>query len=240
MPGIGADAKHAADMVQDDRRVGKGAGEIDRVGQLRMVLPRFEAEAQRRQLRKAFAEFRVADQMRRHGPRRVFLHGVVLVPRHTVADAAKPPAADPDLGLQHLAHPRTQRQIGMTDNRFGDPARPVAARCAHRRDAVDKLDLAKGRHLGRPVLFVHRAAFEKDGRNDVVAAAYVVEQFRQQIPPALRRIPEMVVRIDDRQLGLERRLPWLLCEPPRQRFLVAPGEPAIFALGVSRHITLHP
>ena len=45
-PAIRTDAKHAADMVQDDRRVGKGAGEVDRVRQLRMVLPGFEAEPQ--------------------------------------------------------------------------------------------------------------------------------------------------------------------------------------------------
>ena len=31
-------------------------------------------------------------------------------------------------------------------------------------------------------------------------AADVVEQFRQQVAPALRRIPEMMVRIDDRQM----------------------------------------
>ena len=33
----------------------------------------------------------------------------------------------------------------------------------------------------RAVLAVHRAAFEKDRRDDVVAAADVGEQFRQQI-----------------------------------------------------------
>src|SRR6516162_1821371 len=69
---------------------------------------------------------------------------------------------------------------------------PIAARGAHRRDAVDELDLADRRHLGRAVLLVHRAAFEKDGRDDVVTAAYVGEQFWQQIPPALGSIPEMV------------------------------------------------
>jgi hypothetical protein len=39
MPGIGTHAEHAADMVEDDRGVGKGAGKIDRVRQLRMILP---------------------------------------------------------------------------------------------------------------------------------------------------------------------------------------------------------
>src|SRR6516225_4386043 len=55
--GVRADPEHAADMVEDDRRAGEGAGEIDRVRQLRMVLPGFEAEAERPDLRKTFAEF---------------------------------------------------------------------------------------------------------------------------------------------------------------------------------------
>ncbi len=66
MAGIGADAEHAADVIEDDRGVGKGAGEVDRVRQLRMVLPGFEAEAERGELGKALAEFGVAHEMRRH------------------------------------------------------------------------------------------------------------------------------------------------------------------------------
>jgi hypothetical protein len=86
----------------------------------------------------------------------------------------------------------------MADDRFSDAARAVSARCAHRRNTVDKLDLADRRHLGRAVLLVHRAAFEKDRRDDVVATTYVVEQLGEQIASALRRIPEMMVWVDDR------------------------------------------
>ena len=88
-----------------------------------------------------------------------------------MADAAEASAANPDLGLENLAHPRAEGQVGMADDGFGDAARAVAARGAHRGDAVDELDLADRRHLGRAVLLVHRAAFEKDGRDDVVTAA---------------------------------------------------------------------
>ena len=42
-PAIRADAEHAADVVQDDRRIGKVTGEVDRVLQLRMVLPQFDS-----------------------------------------------------------------------------------------------------------------------------------------------------------------------------------------------------
>src|SRR6516162_914001 len=133
--GIGADPEHAANMVEDDRGVGKGAGEVDRVRQLRMVLPGFEAQAQRGELGEALAELWVAHQMRRDWAGREFLDRVTGVPRHAMADTAKAPAADPDLGLQYLARPRAQGQIGMADDRFGDAARPVTARGAHRGDA---------------------------------------------------------------------------------------------------------
>src|SRR5438270_8192565 len=58
-PAIRPDPEYAADMVQNDRRVGKGAGEVNSIRQLRVVLPRFEAELQLRELRKALAEFRL-------------------------------------------------------------------------------------------------------------------------------------------------------------------------------------
>src|SRR5215472_4680247 len=64
--GIGANAEHAADMVEDDRRVGERAGEVDRVRQLRVILPGIEAEPQRRELREALAGFGVAHEMRRN------------------------------------------------------------------------------------------------------------------------------------------------------------------------------
>ena len=80
MAGVGADAEHTANVVEDDRRTGKGASQIDRVGQLRVVLPGFEAEPERRELGKALTEFGVANLMRRNGARGEFLDRVVIVP----------------------------------------------------------------------------------------------------------------------------------------------------------------
>ena len=155
-----------------------------------------------------------------------------------MADAAKPPAADPDLGLQHLAHPRAQGQVGVADDALGNPARAIAAGRAHRCDAVDEFDLAHRGHLGEAGLPVHRAAFEKDGGDDVVSALDVGQQFGQQVAPALRRIPEMVVRVDDRQFRLQRRLGRALGQPCREIGVVAIGEAAVIALGVSSHFPL--
>ena len=80
MAAIGADAKHAADMVEDDRGVGEGTGEVDRIRQLRVILPGFEAEAERSELGKALAEFGVAHQMWWHHAGGKLLDRVIAVP----------------------------------------------------------------------------------------------------------------------------------------------------------------
>ncbi len=201
-----------------------------------MILPGFEAEAERGQLGKPLAEFRVAHQVRGHDTGCMFLDRVVLVPRDAVADAAEPAAAGRDLRLQHLAHPPAQGQVGVADDALGDPARAVPARGAHRRDAVDELDLADRRHLGGAGLPIHRAAFEKDGGDDVVSALDVGQQFGQQIAPALRRVPEMMMRVDDRQIRLQCRFARPLRQPCLQLGIVTVGEPAIFALRISGHV----
>ena len=161
------------------------------------------------------------------------LDRVAAVPGHAVADAAKAPAADREFGFQHIAHARADGQVGVADDRLGDAAGAIIARRAHRRDAVDELDLAHRRHLRGAVLAVHRAAFEEDGGDDVVPAADIGQQLGQKIAAALRRIPEMMVRVDDRQIRLQRRLARPLRQPGLQVGVVAVYRAAIFALGIT-------
>ena len=93
----------------------------------------------------------------------------------------------------------------MADDALADLGRAVAAAGAHRRDAVDELGLAH-RLVGlRPAGAVHRPALHEDGRDDVVALAGIGQQVVQQVAPA-RPVPEVVVRVDDRQAGVERLL----------------------------------
>ena len=80
MAGIRADTEHAADMVEDDRGIGEGPREVDRVRQLRMILPGVKAEAERRELRETLAELRIAHEMRRNGACRKFLDRLAAVP----------------------------------------------------------------------------------------------------------------------------------------------------------------
>src|SRR4029077_17476930 len=132
--------------------------------------------------------------MRRHDTSGESLDRLIAVPRDAVADAAETPAADPDLGLQHLAHPGAEGQVGGADYPLSNAARAVPAGGAHRGEAIDELDLADRHHFGRAVLTVHRAALEEDGRDYVVPPADIGQELRQQVAPALRCVPKMMVR----------------------------------------------
>ena len=104
--------------------------------------------------------------------------------------------------LQHVAGFLAVAQIDMADDAGADFGGAVAAGCAHRGDAVDEFGFAD-----RPEGFgaagaVHRAALHEHGRNDVVAAVGVGEQVVEHVGP-VRPLPQMVVRIDDRQGGVE-------------------------------------
>ncbi len=170
--------------------------------------------------------------MRRDDARGVFSHRFVAIPCHAVTDTAQAPAGGSDLGLQQLAHARTDTEVAAANDALRDATGSEIARGTHRRDAVDELDLAQGRHLRRAALAVHRAAFEEDGRYDVVPTADIGQQFGEQVVAALWRVPEMVVRIDDRQVRFQRRF-GVLRQPCAQGRVVADSGAAEFAFGVS-------
>ena len=115
--------------------------------------------------------------------------------------------------LEDALGPAADAQIDIADDP-GDATRlAVFPRRAHRRDAVDEFGLAERFLLLRPVGAVHLAAFLEAGRDDVVAAADVFEQVLEQVAVA-GPVPQMMVRIDDRQIGLEDLLAALV-EPVR-------------------------
>ena len=98
----------------------------------------------------------------------------------------------------------------MTHNAVDQPGLAVASARTHRRDAVDELDLADRPHGDRAAGAVHGARFDKHRRDDIVATADVRREFMDQVTAALPVVPHVMMRIDNRQVGLERRLPALL------------------------------
>ncbi len=153
-----------------------------------------------------------------------------------MAHPAKAAAAGADVHFEHRLDPLAQGQVGKADDAGGDPGLAVAAAGAHRREPGDEFGLADRAQFGRAVGAVHRAAFEKHGRFDVVTGIDVGEQLFEQIAMAGtfgRPIPEMMVRVDDRQIGVEDRLRRLRGEPSLVRPLDAP--PPLGRLWRCRH-----
>jgi hypothetical protein len=157
-------------------------------------------------LREAIAEFRVEDLVQGHLAGCVLVDRFVRVPGDAVAQAAQTASGGGDLGFQQFAYAGADCEVAAADDALGDAAWTVAARGAHCGDASDELDFSQCGHLAWAVLAIHRAAFQEDSRDDVVPAADVGQEFRQQIATPVRRVPEMVVRVDDRQIGPQRCL----------------------------------
>src|SRR5215472_17117710 len=142
-----------------------------------------------------------------------------------MADAPETPAARPDFGLQYFPNPRAERQVSVADDRLGDAAGSIAARRAHCGDAIDEFDLPDRRHFRWTVLAVHRTAFKENRRGDVVPAD-IRKQLGQLIATPLWRVPKMVMRVDNRQIRLERRLGRPSGQPRLQLGIIAIRNPA--------------
>jgi len=111
-------------------------------------------------------------------------------------------AAGLQVRLQHRLDAVAQREIGEAHDAGGDARRPVLPARAHRGLAGHELGLAHRPHLLGPRRAVHRVAFEEDGGDQVVAGRGVREEVGQEVAvPAA--IPEVMVRVDERQVGLE-------------------------------------
>jgi hypothetical protein len=77
------------------------------------------------------------------------------------------------------------------------------------RHAVDEFGLAERRLLLRALGPVHLPAFLEAGRDDVVPAADIGQQILQEVAIA-RPVPHVMVRVDDRQAGLD-EFPRAIC-----------------------------
>ena len=92
----------------------------------------------------------------------------------------------------------------MPDDAGAGPQLAVAAARGHGGDAVDEFRLAERGVGGIAVRPVHRPALKIDRGEDVVAGVEVAQQLVEEI--ALLPVPQVMVRIDDRPLRLDRLL----------------------------------
>src|SRR5580658_2723444 len=166
-----------------------------------MVLPGLEREPELAELREPLAKRRQPIKTwRRRGVAAADVGARIV--SAGVADALEAPVARPDVALQHLAHRRAAREVGARNDALAGQHRPIAPARGHRRLAADELGLADELHRLRPARPIERAALDKDGALDLVPALQVRQQLRQQVA-AVGEIPQVMVRIADREVRLE-------------------------------------
>jgi hypothetical protein len=106
------------------------------------------------------------------------------------------------MGIQHRVELRAA-QIGKSHDSRTRPRLTVSAARRQHRDGVHHLGFTDRAERHRPSPAVHSAALHEHGRDDVVAAHQIDDQLLQQIAPRRTIVPQMVVRIDDRQFGFD-------------------------------------
>ncbi len=112
-----------------------------------------------------------------------------------------PPAVDHR--LQHPLDRRAEREVGVADDAGADLGLAVGPGGGHRRNTIGELDLADRLQLGGTFGAIHREPFQVHRRGDVVAAAGVSEQLGQEIAAGLGPVDQVMMRVDDRQIGLD-------------------------------------
>ena len=159
-------------MVEADGLVGKGAGEIDDIAQLRLENPCIEGQAHLAEMREPFPKTGAAIEAFRRVEGRAEDFGIGI-PGALVADALEPAIAGCDQSLQDRCGPVAQHHVGMADNACTGAVISVETARRLRRDAVHILDLAHDLHVLVPVEVVEGAAFHEDRGDDVVAGVGV-------------------------------------------------------------------
>ncbi len=174
--------------------------------QLRETDDRIERQPLARQYFRAGAEFGRAQ----HTLPLAALDPRIGVPGADVADAAEAVWAGRLQCLHDRLDPIAELQIGMPDDRRGGAARAVEPAGARGGKALDELHLANRPHLHGSVGPVHGACLDEHRRADVMAGTDIRHQLMQQIAlignAGETKIPEVMMRIADRQLRFEDRL----------------------------------
>src|SRR5262249_59823220 len=93
----------------------------------------------------------------------------------------------------------------MPDNSCCDSSPVVWIRGGSRGDVIKELSLSYGLHCRGTTLAVHRAIFYTDGGNDIVSGATILNKFVEEIA-VVGSLSQVVVRITNRQIGLQWRL----------------------------------
>src|SRR5690606_29625077 len=137
---IAGDVERRAAMVEHDRLIGKGAGEMKHVAKLRLEHPGVEGQPALAELGHPVAKGCVAIEAfgRVEGRAehvRIGVPGGLM----THADEAGRRGLQ---GVEHFARRRTQPEVRMADDRRTGAVGAIKTACPLRGDAIDELDFA--------------------------------------------------------------------------------------------------
>jgi hypothetical protein len=212
----GADRNRTADVVEHDLDVRKSAREVGHLGHLEVIAPAFKDQAARSEFGKAGSEFVTPKEvLDLPGPMMIFRNVRRGVEAMGLPDAAKR-SPGRHQGVESWTHGGAGHEVRKADGRAA-AASPLAEeiRFGGGRNALDELDFTTGGERAGP-LSVHRETLDEDCVDDVMPRANdVVDQLVAEITTVRRcrlvvvvgaaPIPEMVMRVDDRLLGIEWR-----------------------------------
>ena len=198
-PCVRPDAQRPSQVVQDDGGLGERPGQVSEFRNLGVVEPGVEAQAVPLQVRESRAERRIREQPWRRRVR----HRTARIPGRPVADPPKTIRTRRDVRLQRGSDPIAQREVHGTDDPGRGAELPILAARALRGDALHELCLPHRPQRLWPVGPIHGPALHED-RLPYVVRRGIRAQLIQQVA-VTGPIPEVVMRIDDRQLRLDRR-----------------------------------
>ena len=173
------------------------------------VEPGVKAEVQPGQRRKTLAELGVVEDVpRRDGAGTAAAQPVgddrVRVQRRRVADAAEPVRRVGEFRLQHIPRGCAQAEVGIADDARRHPGGTKVAAGAHGGHAVGKFHLSHRLHGVGTAGPVHGPAIHVNRGRYVMTAGGVDQKIFQHVPAAGAVVPQVMMSVADRQVGLQR------------------------------------
>ena len=229
---IARDIERRSAMVEHDLLVGKGLRQCQYVTELRLEQPGIEGETVTGICCETSAEcIGTIEALRCMEGRSEYLG--IGVPGCGMPNTAKAAVTRCHKRLDHRLDRIACGQVGVTDDRSTRPVVAIEPARSLRRDAIDEFDLTHRLHrlIARGV--IERAAFHEDRAHDVVTAMRIRKELIEGVIGCANdrleeivsgfwkgrkqwaQIPQVVVRIDDRQVGLDDRFGHVWLSPIR-------------------------
>ena len=196
---VGTNRQRAAGMVEHDRQIRQRLRQVRKFVDLRVEQPGIVGQAQRLQTRQATPKFHALHQAGRRGPEQAGVEGIVA--RQNMANTPKPPTRRVDMRLQYGVHLVAQLQIGIADDTGANPCF-YAAPLGLARDVRNEFGFTDRAQRHRTGAAVGVTALQKNSGDHLVPGGKVGQQVIEQISAG--QVPQMVVRIDNGQVGFQR------------------------------------